>query len=42
VQLPIPHEIVRSVSWNLIKHGIAVDDVVQMILGNPRRLMGWT
>jgi hypothetical protein len=42
VQLPIPHEIVRSVSWNLIKHGVAVDDVVQMILDNPRRLMGWT
>jgi Family of unknown function (DUF6282) len=41
VQLPIPHEIVRSVGWNLVKHGIAEDAVRMMASKNPRRLLGW-
>ena len=42
VQLPIPHEIVRSVSWNLVKFGIPQDHVRAMTTTNPARLLGWS
>ncbi len=41
VQLPIPHEIVRSFGWNLVKHGVSEEAVQLMAADNPRRLLGW-
>jgi hypothetical protein len=41
VQLPIPHEIVRSFGWNLVKHGIAEEAVRLIAAENPRRLLNW-
>jgi hypothetical protein len=41
VQLPIPHETVRSVGYNLVKCGISEEAVRMMTTVNPSRLLGW-